>query len=128
MFVPSQKTSLAQSRREKQGRYLGGSAARREKRNAGVITPPEGWGSSARIQTSMKALFSFNHTSHAGTTKKRVERAKLPGMPDFMLVHKTFIMNNQKVLQQTAYFLKTGIFRRGSEPRKKPQEENVKRV
>ena len=46
--------------------------------------------------------------------KVAVERAKVAGMKDFLLVHKahTFIMNDNEVLRQIEYFLKTGNFQR----------------
>ena len=44
--------------------------------------------------------------------KVAVERAKVQGMKDFLVVHKThtFIMNDKNVLQQVEYFFKTGTF------------------
>lgn len=44
--------------------------------------------------------------------KVSVERTKIPGMRDFLVVHKThtFIMRDDEVLRQTEHFLKTGYF------------------
>ncbi len=46
--------------------------------------------------------------------KVSVESAKLRGMKDFLVVHKThpFIMNDEEVLQQVTAFLKNGVFSR----------------
>lgn len=46
--------------------------------------------------------------------KVSVESAKLQGMKDFLVVHKThpFIMNDKKVLKQITAFLKNGVFDR----------------
>ncbi len=46
--------------------------------------------------------------------KVSVESAKLRGMKDFLVVHKThpFIMNDKKVLEQVTAFLKNGAFNR----------------
>lgn len=46
--------------------------------------------------------------------KVSVESAKLQGMKDFLVVHKThpFIMNDGKVLEQVTAFLKNGAFNR----------------
>ena len=48
--------------------------------------------------------------------KVAVERTKVQGMKDFLVVHKThtFIMKDPKVLQQAEHFSKTGIFRHSS--------------
>jgi hypothetical protein len=48
--------------------------------------------------------------------KVGVERAKVQGMKDFLLVHKThtFIMRDNEVLNQIEYFLRTGNFYRDS--------------
>ena len=48
--------------------------------------------------------------------KVAVERTKVQGMKDFLLVHNnhTFIMRDVMVLTQIAHFLQTGMFRRGS--------------
>ncbi|MBU1052206.1 MAG: alpha/beta hydrolase [Proteobacteria bacterium] len=45
--------------------------------------------------------------------KVSVESAKLLGMKDFLVVHKThsFIMNDKKVLEQVTAFLKNGMFK-----------------
>jgi len=44
--------------------------------------------------------------------KVSVERAKLAGMSDFLVVHAThpFIMRNDEVIRQTIKFLQTGTF------------------
>ena len=49
--------------------------------------------------------------------KVSVERAKVSGMKDFLLVHKThtFMMRDRDVLQQIEYFLRTGTFQRNSQ-------------
>jgi pimeloyl-ACP methyl ester carboxylesterase len=49
--------------------------------------------------------------------KVTVERAKVPGMTDFLLVHAThtFMMRNATVLQQIEHFLQRGQFRRESD-------------
>lgn len=49
--------------------------------------------------------------------KVTVERAKVPGMTDFFLVHAThtFMMRNATVSQQIEYFLHRGQFRRESD-------------
>ncbi len=46
--------------------------------------------------------------------KVSVERTKVQGMKDFLLVHKThaFIMRDKTVLTQIDHFLRTGMFRR----------------
>lgn len=46
--------------------------------------------------------------------KVSVESAKLQGMKDFLIVHKThpFIMNDENVLQQVTAFLEKGVFNR----------------
>ena len=46
--------------------------------------------------------------------KVSVESARLQGMKDFLVVHKThpFIMNDKKVLKQITAFLKNGVFDR----------------
>lgn len=46
--------------------------------------------------------------------KVGVERSKVEGMQDFLLVHKThtFIMRDKEVLQQAEHFLRTGAFLR----------------
>ncbi len=46
--------------------------------------------------------------------KVSIENAKLAGMKDFLVVHKThpLIMNDEKVLRQVTIFLKKGIFGR----------------
>ncbi len=46
--------------------------------------------------------------------KVTVERTKVPGMKDFLLVHDnhTFLMRNATVLEQIEYFLQCGHFRR----------------
>ncbi|MCP4402481.1 MAG: alpha/beta hydrolase [bacterium] len=46
--------------------------------------------------------------------KVGVERSKVEGMQDFLLVHKThtFIMRDKEVLQQAEHFLRTGAFSR----------------
>ena len=46
--------------------------------------------------------------------KVSVENAKLCGMKDFLVVHKThpFIMNDEKVLRQVINFIKKGVFDR----------------
>ena len=51
--------------------------------------------------------------------KVAVERAKVQGMKDFLIVHKahTFIMNDDEVLRQIAHFLKTGHFQRDTNTR-----------
>ncbi len=48
--------------------------------------------------------------------KVGVERTKVQGMKDFLLVHKvhTFIMRDDEVLRQTEYFFRTGKFCRNS--------------
>ncbi len=49
--------------------------------------------------------------------KVSVERAKVSGMKDFLLVHKThtFMMKDRGVLQQMEYFLRTGTFQQGNQ-------------
>jgi len=44
--------------------------------------------------------------------KVSVERAKLMGMKDFLVVHKAhpFIMNDEDIIKQVIYFIKNGIF------------------
>ena len=44
--------------------------------------------------------------------KVSVERAKLKGMKDFLVVHKAhpFIMNDEDIINQVIYFIKNGIF------------------
>jgi triacylglycerol lipase len=51
--------------------------------------------------------------------KVSVENAKLAGMKDFLVVHKThpLIMNDEKVLQEVTTFLKKGIFDRETDER-----------
>jgi hypothetical protein len=46
--------------------------------------------------------------------KVSIENAKLTGMKDFLIVHKThpFIMNDDKVLQQVEAFIENGVFMR----------------
>jgi len=46
--------------------------------------------------------------------KVSVESAKLQGMKDFLIVHKThpFIMNDEEVLEQVTAFIKNGVFNR----------------
>jgi hypothetical protein len=46
--------------------------------------------------------------------KVSVESAKLQGMKDFLIVHRShpFIMNDEKVLQQIVAFINNGIFNR----------------
>ena len=46
--------------------------------------------------------------------KVSVERARLPEMADFLVVHRShgFIMNDAEVIEQTSHFLKHGRFRR----------------
>ncbi len=46
--------------------------------------------------------------------KVSIENAKLHGMKDFLIMHKThpFIMNDEKVLQQVTAFIKNGAFTR----------------
>ena len=46
--------------------------------------------------------------------KVSVENAKLRGMKDFLVVHKThtFIMNDENVIQQVSAFIKNGVFDR----------------
>lgn len=49
--------------------------------------------------------------------KVAVERTKVEGMRDFLLVHAPhpFLMRNTEVLQQIDYFLRTGQFKKGSD-------------
>jgi triacylglycerol lipase len=49
--------------------------------------------------------------------KVAVERTKVQGMKDFLLVHNnhTFIMRDEHVLMQTEHFLRNGMFRRESD-------------
>lgn len=44
--------------------------------------------------------------------KVSVENAKLEGMKDFLVVHKThpFIMNDDEVIKQIIFFIKNGMF------------------
>lgn len=53
--------------------------------------------------------------------KVSVESARLQGMKDFLVVHKThpFIMNDKKVIKQIMAFLKNGLFDREQGTRKK---------
>ncbi|MCP4117728.1 MAG: alpha/beta hydrolase [Desulfobacteraceae bacterium] len=46
--------------------------------------------------------------------KVSIESARLQGMKDFLVVHRThpFIMNDETVLKQVTYFLKNGVFHR----------------
>jgi triacylglycerol lipase len=46
--------------------------------------------------------------------KVSVESAKLRGIKDFLIVHKThsFIMNDENVIQQVSAFIKNGVFER----------------
>jgi hypothetical protein len=46
--------------------------------------------------------------------KVSVERAKLSGMKDFLVVHKAhpFIMNDKNIIDQAIYFIKNGIFKK----------------
>ena len=46
--------------------------------------------------------------------KVSVERARLDGMKDFIVIHAThpFIMKNREAIRQTIYFLKNGMFQR----------------
>ena len=46
--------------------------------------------------------------------KVSVERAKLMGMKDFLVVHKshTFIMNDEDIINQVIYFIENGIFKK----------------
>jgi pimeloyl-ACP methyl ester carboxylesterase len=46
--------------------------------------------------------------------KVSIERARLPGMRDFLVVHAshTFIMRRREVIDQVMHFLKNGIFKR----------------
>lgn len=50
--------------------------------------------------------------------KVSVENARLMGMKDFLVVHKShpFIMNDKNVLRQVTYFLEHGVFDRKSQP------------
>jgi triacylglycerol lipase len=50
--------------------------------------------------------------------KVSVERTKLDGMTDFLVVHEThpFIMNSEYVQSETIHFLKHGIFKHHQEP------------
>ena len=45
--------------------------------------------------------------------KVSVERAKLKGMKDFLVVHKShpFIMNDEDIIKQVIYFIENGIFK-----------------
>ena len=56
--------------------------------------------------------------------KVSVERAKLEGMKDFLVVHTAhpFIMKNNEVLRQVSAFLKNGEFEREDNP---PEAEDV---
>ena len=47
--------------------------------------------------------------------KVGVDRTRLPGMKDHIVIHAThtFMMNNKTVLKQTVHFLKSGEFKRG---------------
>ncbi len=55
--------------------------------------------------------------------KVSVENAKLKGMKDFLVVHKThpFIMNDETVLMQITHFIEHGVFDRKSRPNGTPQ-------
>ncbi len=46
--------------------------------------------------------------------KVSIERAKLAGMKDFIIIHAThpFIMRNREAIQQTIYFLRNGNFQK----------------
>lgn len=57
--------------------------------------------------------------------KVSVENAKLKGMKDFLVVHKThpFIMNDETVLRQVTYFIEHGAFDRESQPNKRLKED-----
>ena len=58
--------------------------------------------------------------------KVSVENAKLQGMKDFLVVHKThhFIMNDETVLRQVTYFIENGVFDRKSQANE-PSKEDV---
>ena len=63
---------------------------------------------------SIELLHSWFILPGADDGKVSVERAKIPGMKDFRLLHHThtFIMQSDAVLSQVDYFLKTGRFKR----------------
>jgi triacylglycerol lipase len=54
-----------------------------------------------------------------------VENARLMGMKDFLIVHKThhFIINDESVFRQVTYFLEHGVFDKESQPNKPLKED-----
>ncbi len=54
-----------------------------------------------------------------------VENARLMGMKDFLIVHKThhFIINDESVFRQVTYFLEHGVFDKESQPDKPLKED-----
>lgn len=61
---------------------------------------------------SLELLHSWFILPGADDGKVSVERAKIPGMTDFLLLHHThtFIMQSNTVLKQVEHFFKTGRF------------------